>query len=97
MFDDLTRSSLIYWGLAAVVVGTALGFLPRGRFRLGLIISWALLPVWLMMVVIVGGGADFATLTFGTVFLLFTLPTWGVLALLPFNLVRRVREIHANE
>ena len=62
-----------------------------------LIVGWALVPVWLIIVVAIGLGVSFGAATYGSAFLLFTLPVWSILTLLPFNLVRRVREIYARE
>jgi hypothetical protein len=97
MFDDLCPSTLAYLAFAGAAVGAGLGFLAAGRLRSGLITAWALVPVWLMTVAAIAGGFSFGTLTFGLFFLLFTLPIFGVVKLLPFHLVRRVREIHAGE
>lgn len=42
MFDELYPSTLAFWGIAATLVGAALGVLPTGRLRFGLITFWTL-------------------------------------------------------
>lgn len=97
MFDELYPSTLAIWGIAATSVGSALGFMPAGRLRFSLIVAWALLPLCLMIVVAIASGLSFGAFTFGIVSLLLTLPMWAILTLLPFNIVRRVRELQAHK
>ena len=93
MFDELYPSTLAYWGIAATLVGAALGLLPASRLRFGLVMVWALVPVWLVAITVVISGAWI----FGLVLMAIALPPWALLTLLPFNFVRRVREINAGE
>lgn len=96
MFDELYLSTLIHWAIAAALVGAALGFLPAGRLRLCLIAGWSLAPVWLLAALATLGQFSIGTLSFSFVFLMLVMPVWGLLTLLPFFIVRRVRNILAE-
>ena len=98
MFDDLWLSDLLPWGIGAVIVAAAMGFLPKSRLRFWLATLWTLLPALLCFAALLisvaeDPGAWSAALGFYGVFALITLPPWAALAGLSFNLVRRLREI----
>lgn len=96
MFDEVSLTTLALWGAAAAFVGCALAFLPQGRIRFSLITAWTLMPLWLMLLVIVGLGPSKWVVAVGIAYVIIALPVWGVLSLLPFNLVRRTREIYGR-
>ena len=102
MWDDVSATTLISLAVVAVTVAICLAYVRRSRTRTILIIAWTMLPF------LVALGATTATV-FGThsfdgtsffgftaVFTLLLLPPWALLTLLPFNLVRRWREIEAG-
>jgi hypothetical protein len=91
MLDELYPSSVAWWGVAAALVGFALGFLPTGRLRLYLITAWALVPLWLMTSIVAVDWSVSRAWLFGLVLVLLSLPPWAVLSLVPFSLVRWVR------
>lgn len=96
MFDELYLSSLAWVSVVAAVVASALGFLPAGRLRLCLITAWTLMPLWLITASVAMDWSVSRAWMFGLILVLLALPPWAVLTLLPFNLVRRVREIYAR-
>lgn len=97
MFDELYPSTLAFWGIAAALVGAALAVLPAGRVRFGLVAFWTLVPVWLVTATVAMDWSASGAWLFGLVLILLALPPWAVLALLPFSVVRRLREISAGE
>lgn len=99
MWDGLSTTTLVAWAAGAIAIGAGLGFLPRSRWRLSLIGIWSAAPVLLIawatgMTALDMGSVDLTgSLGFAAVFTLLLLPPWALLTLLPFNLVRRYREI----
>jgi xanthine/uracil permease len=102
MWDDISATTLIGLAVAAVLVAILLAYLRQSRTRTILIVVWTALPF------LVALGANIATVVdtqsfdspgffgFTAVFTLLLLPPWAMLTLLPFNLVRRWREIRAG-
>ncbi|MFD1612829.1 hypothetical protein ACFSCW_13565 [Sphingomonas tabacisoli] len=102
MWDGISLQTLAVWAVVATTVASCLGLLPRGRTRVALVTLWVGLPVMIVCWACVvssfdGEGFDWVGF-FGplAVFTLFLLPPWALLTLLPFNLVRRFRDIHAG-
>jgi hypothetical protein len=99
MWDGLSTTMLIALAVVAVVVGAGLGLLPRSRWRFTLIGIWSAAPVILVLWATGMTAVDMRSidlpmsLSFAAVFTLILLPPWALLTLLPFNLVRRYREI----
>lgn len=91
-------STLVGLAAVAVAVGFGLAFLKRSKARTILIVVWTALPCVLALAASVatafqGHGFDAAAFFgFTAVFSLLVLPPWALLTLLPFNLVRRLRE-----
>lgn len=98
MWDGISQTTLIAWVVAAITVGSGLGFLRRSKIRTTLIAVWTAFPVILVWGAAAissfdKGSIEFAmSLGFVAVFTLMLLPPWAVLTLLPYNLVRRLRE-----
>lgn len=92
MFGELYLSTLAFWGIAAALVGAALGLLPASRLRFGLITIWTLVPVWLVTATVAMDWNVSGAWMFGLVLILLALPPWALLTLLPFNLVRVARD-----
>ena len=99
MWDGLTVTTLASWAVGAILVGSGLGFLPPSRWRFVLISILTAAPVLLVMWAVVMTAVDKGSLDlpmsfgFTAVFTMLLLPPWALLTLLPFNLVRRYREI----
>lgn len=98
MFDNLWSSGLILWLATAIVVAGGIGFLPRARLRLSLILIWSLVPVYICLAgwlysLLRSPAAWLAALGFYAAFVLVTLPLWAVPSVLSFTLVRRIREL----
>lgn len=97
MWDEMDVSTLV--GLVAVAVGIGIAFLKRSKARTILIVAWTALPCVLALAANVATAIDthsfdaMAFFGFTAVFGLLLLPLWALLTLLPFNLVRRWREI----
>lgn len=98
MFDELLVQQIYRLGLAAALIGAAIGLLPRSRFRMALIWSWALMPLVLAAVAVgfAEAGQLASSTSFMGMFLLATLLPWAGLSLVPYNLVRRWRELRAG-
>ena len=103
MFDEISLSTIAIWSGATAIVGAAIGLLRRSVIRYALIISWTALPlIWILLAVSMTaldtGDAQWA-MSFGfvVVFTLMLLPPWALLTLLPFNLVRRCRDVQRWE
>lgn len=99
MWDEISATTLAACATGAIILGSGLGFLPRSRWRLVLIGILAAAPVllviWAMIMTAVDKGSLDLPMSFGfnAVFTMLLLPPWALLTLLPFNLVRRYREI----
>ena len=99
MWDEISATTLAAWATGAIIVGSGLGLLPRSRWRLVLIGILApapvLLVIWAVVMTAVDKGSLDLPMSFGftAVFTMLLLPPWALLTLLPFNLVRRYREI----
>ncbi len=95
-------STLVSLAAVAVAVGIGLGFMARSKTRTILVVVWTGLPALLSLAVNVATAFDIngfdaaAFFGFTVVFSLMLLPPWALLTLLPFNLVRRWREIEAG-
>ncbi|MDQ1159466.1 putative membrane protein YfhO [Sphingomonas sp. SORGH_AS 950] len=102
MWDELPISTLVGLAAAAVTVGIGLGFLTKSKARTTLVVVWTALPFLLSLAANVFTVLDtrvFDAATFfgfTAVFGLLLTPPWALLILLPFNLVRRWREIEAG-
>jgi Na+/H+-dicarboxylate symporter len=101
MFDEMTAGDLLKIAIVAVLVGAGLAALPRSRSRTALIWGWCLAPVILalgVMAALISQSAEQVgfSATFFAVFVVFALPLWSGLALIPYHFVRRWREIHAG-
>lgn len=99
MWDKISATTLAAWAIGAIIVGSGLGFLPRSRWRLVLISVLAAAPelpvIWVVVMTAVDKGSlDWSTsFGFTVVFTMLLWLPWALLTLLPFNLVRRYREI----
>ena len=99
MWDGIDATTLIGVALVAIAVATFLAFLRRSRTRSILIVIWTALPFLVALasnIATVFDSHSFdgtAFFGFTAVFTLLLLPPWALLTLLPFNLVRRWREI----
>lgn len=98
MWDEIAVSTLVGLAAVAIAVAAGLAFLKKSKARTTLIFSWTSLPCLLVIAASVATVLDHgfdATAFFGftAMFSLFLLPPWALLTLLPFNLVRRWREI----
>lgn len=99
MWDGIYATRLIALAIVAVAVAAVLALLRRSRTRTILIVIWTALPFLVALaanVATIFGSQSFdgiAVFGFTVVFTLLLLPPWALLTLLPFNLVRRWREI----
>jgi hypothetical protein len=98
MFDDLIAQDVWRLALAAAVGGAAIGLLPRSHIRSLLIWAWAMVPLAVVTAALsfTEAGQLGSSLSFVGLFLLVSLLPWAGLALLPYNLVRRLREIRSG-
>lgn len=102
MWDELPVSTLVGLAAVSVAVGIGLGFLARSKTRTALVVVWTALPFLLALLANVAAAIDTnsfdATAFFGftAVFSFVLMPPWALLTLLPFNLVKRWREIEAG-
>jgi hypothetical protein len=95
MFDEISLSDFIPWGVAAVFVACALGLLSKSRLRSWLICGWTLLPLFVVVTVFLFSPSVEGLLFLGLLLAAMLLP-WAALTLFSYNLVRRVREIMAD-
>ena len=98
MWDELYLSDLLPWGCLAIVGGSGLGFLPRSQVREYLLCASCLLPI--VFVFYVGSflqvGDFLLAIPFFVMLLVLLIPLWGGLALLGFNIVRKVLDWKAG-
>ncbi|HEY6916641.1 MAG TPA: hypothetical protein VI381_03275 [Allosphingosinicella sp.] len=103
MWDNIGLETILGCAIAAVIVGGGLGALRRSKTRTTLVTLWTALPVLLVCCVTVITSSDISgldwrvSLGFADVFILVFFLPWALLTLLPFNLVRRFREIQQWE
>lgn len=98
MFDELMIQEVWRLALIAAVGGAVLGALPRSRIRSVSIWTWALIPLAVAAAALcfTDSGQLGSSLSFVGLFLLASMLPWAGLVLLPYNLVRRARELHAG-
>jgi hypothetical protein len=98
MFDVLIAQEIWRLAIAAAVGGAAMGLLPRSRIRSVSIWTWTMMPLALAGAAlgITEIGQLGSSLSFVGMFVLVSLPPWAGLALLPYNLVRRAREVRSG-
>ncbi|WP_426263960.1 hypothetical protein [Sphingomonas sp. PWP1-2] len=94
MFDELIAQEVWHLALLAVVGGAAIGLLPRSRVRSILIWIWALTPLTVAVgaLGVTEAGQLGSSLSFVGIFVLASLLPWAGLSLLPYHLVRRLRQ-----
>jgi hypothetical protein len=95
MFDEVSLSDFIPWGVAAVIVACALGLLSKSRLRSWLIWSWTLLPLFVVSTVLLFSPSVEGLSFLGLLLAAMLLP-WVALTVFSYNLVRRIREIMAD-
>jgi hypothetical protein len=95
MLDELIAQEVWRLALVAAVGGTAIGLLPRSCVRSVLIWTWAMAPLAAAVATLsfTEAGQLGSSLSFVGLFLLASMLPWAGLALLPYNLMRRVREL----
>ena len=95
-------NSVLLWAVAVgAAIAAAIGLLPPSKARFWLIGFWSLLPGVLFLAATTfsflgNPGGGFYGLKLLLTFCAIVLPPWLVVTLLPFNLVRRVRDLFAS-
>jgi hypothetical protein len=101
MFESLWPDDLLWAALVGAVIAAALGLLPRSKVRFWLIGLWSALPAALALLFLSfsypsNPGDALYTLGVLLAFSAIALPPWLIITRLPFNIVRRVRELATN-
>ncbi|RYE97527.1 MAG: hypothetical protein EOO77_38900 [Oxalobacteraceae bacterium] len=94
MFDKLITQEVWHLALLTVVGGAAIGLLPRPRVRSVLFLIWALTPLTVAVgaLGVTEAGQLGSSLSFVGFLVLASLLPWAGLSLLPYHLVRRLRQ-----